>query len=41
MALQQLTCSYTHVTDMLVMLADIAQPRSFDELTRYGLDDPS
>jgi len=30
---------YRHVDDILATLADIVQPRSFDELIRYGFDE--
>jgi internalin A len=29
-----------HVGDILRMFADIVQPRSFEELKKYGFDDP-
>jgi internalin A len=30
---------YRHVGNILATLADIVQPRSFEELTQYGFDD--
>jgi internalin A len=31
---------YRHVPDILAALFDTVQPRSFEELERYGFDDP-
>jgi internalin A len=31
---------YTQVADILGTLADIVQPRTFEELERYGFEDP-
>jgi hypothetical protein len=31
---------YTHVADILGTIADIVQPRTFEELERYGFNDP-
>jgi internalin A len=31
---------YRHVGDMLATLADTVQPRSFDDLVRWGFGDP-
>lgn len=37
--LRQMQYFYTSVADILGTLADIVQPRTFEELKRYGLDD--
>jgi hypothetical protein len=38
--LRQMQGFYTQVPDILGTLADIVQPRSLEELGRYGLEDP-
>jgi internalin A len=38
--LTQLRNFYSQVSDVLGTLADIVQPRTFEELQRYGFDDP-
>jgi len=38
--LMQMQRFYTQVADILGTLADIVQPRTFEELERYGLADP-
>jgi hypothetical protein len=38
--LMQMRIFYTQVTDILGTLADIVQPRTFEELERYGFNDP-
>ena len=37
--LMQMQCFFTQVADILGTLADIVQPRTFEELKRYGFDD--
>jgi internalin A len=39
--LMQMQGFYTQVADILATLADIVQPRSFEELQRYGFDEPA
>jgi hypothetical protein len=39
--LMQMQRFYTEVADILGTLADIVQPRTFEELERYGLADPA
>ena len=35
----QMQTFYTQVADILGTLADIVQPRTFEELKRYGFED--
>jgi internalin A len=38
--LMQMQTFYTQVADILGTLADIVQPRTFEELKQYGFGDP-